>query len=377
MPNSSYFHRMIFDLRERSTATRVIETALAVLIITTAFVGNILVCWTIYRHRMLKKIPNYYVCALTVSDILFAAFVFPFVLGVSATGHWPFSDTACQFQGYMSMWMAYVSILTITLTAINRFFKVIKPNLYPKYYTPKKTMASIVAVWIFAAVGALPHILRPGNRYIFHPGKMLCLFDLDKVSIVYTLMVAATYFGIPSAIIAVSYWKIFCFSRSQNNVFSSRKDSTTPSTLNRREINITRVLFAVLVAFFACYIQIAVIDMIETFYRQFAQPRQVYVMYTTLAGLASCLNPIIYGFMNPTFRKEFVKILCLKRLGINTLRQISSDSQTDQRINTIDKARRASEATQAYTNSLDKKKIGKMVVFAQPNHCCSVDSVAC
>lgn len=374
MPNSSDFFKLTFDLRERSTAVKVIETFMATLIITTAFVGNILVCWTIHRHRMLKKIPNYYVCALTVSDIMLACFVFPFVVGVSATGHWPFSDTSCQFQGYMCMWMAYASILTITLTALNRFFRVIKPQLYPKYYTPKKTMASIVAVWVLAALGALPHILRPGTKYIFHPGKMLCLFDLDQVSIAYTLIVATVYFGIPSAVIAASYWKIFCFSRSQNNVFAKsakRKDSTGSWTLNRREINITRTLFAILVAFFACYIQIAVIDMIETFYRQFAQPRQVYVLYTMLAGLASCLNPIIYGFMNPTFRKEFVKILCLKRFGI-TVSQVSTDSQTDQKTEASAKIRRPSEVAQLCADSLDENKMGRAVVVMN-----TVDSIAC
>ena len=325
--NGSAFHRLTFGLRERNTGTKVIETVVAVLIVTAAFAGNILVCWTIYRNRWLRKVPNYYICALALLDLLFGCFAFSFVVGVSATGYWPFSHTSCQFQGYVAMWMAYASILTITLTALNRFFKVIKPNLYPKYYTPKKTIVSLVAVWIFAACGALPHILRNGNKYIFHPGKMACLFALGKASIIYSVIVTIIYFGVPTVIIAVSYWKIFKFARKQNNVFAKRQAAPGESTLNRSEINITRALFAILMAFFACYLQIAVIDMIETVHKQFSQPREADVLYTFMAGLASCLNPVIYAVMNPTFRNEYVKIFCLRRLGfkINT---ISTESET-------------------------------------------------
>ena len=337
--NSSDLDRLTIGLRERSDATKGIEITLAVLIIIASFTGNILVCWTIYRHKMLQKVPNYYVCALTVSDILGSCCVFPFVVGVSAKGTWPFSDASCQFQGYMSMWMAYASILTITLTALNRFFKVIKPNLYPKYYTPKKTIASLMAVWILAAFGALPHILRKGRKYIFHPGKMLCIFDLDKVSIVYSFAVTIIYFGIPSIVIVLCYWKIFVFARKQNNVFKKKQATPGSATLNRSEINITRTLFAILVGFFACYIQIAVIDLIETLYKQFSQPRQVYVLYTFMAGLASCLNPIIYGILNPTFRKEFVKVLCLERLGLK-IDTISSETENEQSASHVANVRR-------------------------------------
>ena len=316
MNRSAEFYNLESQLRHRKLGLVVFETIIVTVILAFAFTGNVLVCWTLYRRRQssLQRVANYYVAALAVSDIFFACFVFPFVLGVSATGSWPFNDTSCQFQGYMSMWMTYASILTITLTALNRFVKVVKPYLYRKFYTPRKTVTSIVAVWVLSCVGALPHLLL-GNKYVFHPGKMVCLFDLDKVSLTYTIIMASVYFGIPLTVMVACYFMIFWVVRQYNDVFSKATDTTNTnrSTFNRADINVTKVLFAVLIAFFLCYTQIAVIDMIETLHKQFSQPRQVYLLYTVMAGLASCLNPVIYCVMNPTFRRQILNFLrCCK-----------------------------------------------------------------
>lgn len=301
--NQSAFHELELQLQIRSSVEKVVETIVVTLILVIALVGNVLVCRAMYMNSTPRRVASYYVTALAISDICFACFVFPFVVGVSATGHWPFSDTSCQFQGFMSMSMAYASILTIALSAINRFFKVVKPSVYQKYYTPMKTILSIVAVWILSFVGALPHLLS-GNKYVFHPGKMVCLFDLDNVSLSYTLVMATIYFAIPLAVMVFCYSRIIRVIRQYRNLFHSNIAVSKDLTLNRAELNVTKILFAVLIAFIICYIQIAVIDMIETLYKQFSQPRQIYFWYTTMAGSASCLNPIIYSAMNPTFRKD-------------------------------------------------------------------------
>jgi len=42
--------------------------------------------------------------------------------------------------------------------------------------------------------------------------------------------------------------------------------------------------------------------------------REVYTFYSFLAVVSSATNPIIYGLMNPQFKKEYLKILCCKTL---------------------------------------------------------------
>ncbi|EDO36736.1 predicted protein [Nematostella vectensis] len=86
-----------------------------------------------------------------------------------------------------------------------------------------------------------------------------------------------------------------------------------------QEINITRTLFSIVVAFLVCWTPAFVIDIIDVYQLRWSLGRRAYVSYTFLVATSSTVNPILYGIMNPAFRKEYLKCLVYLRIQNNSV----------------------------------------------------------
>ena len=55
-----------------------------------------------------------------------------------------------------------------------------------------------------------------------------------------------------------------------------------------------------------------VIDLVDTINEKWIFPREAYLAYSFLAVFSSALNPLIYGVLNKSFRKDYLKVLCCR-----------------------------------------------------------------
>ena len=99
-----------------------IETFLFVVINVAAFNGNLFVCYAVYRNKRLRTIPNIFVVALAVSDILMSTCCVPFSVALLARGSWIFGDILCQFHGFGVLTFGLTSLLTMAIIAVSRYF---------------------------------------------------------------------------------------------------------------------------------------------------------------------------------------------------------------------------------------------------------------
>ena len=327
-------------LEKRFGFLMAIESCLFALVILTALLGNVLVLHAVRRNPGLRTLPNYFVISLCVSDILMTTSVMPWSLGVLISGRWSYGGVSCQVQGFLSSVLAYVSILTISLIAVNRYLKVLHPNTYRRHVSSRSTLAFVVSAWLLSCVGPLAYTLD-NNKFVFHPGKFYCTYNIAQTNTIRMVLVYLVYMLIPCVLIVWCYWKVLTVVRRHNSNMA-RNNNRTPSTshstslpaltqqmnlsevaessatepvviktpprLSVREINVTKSLLAVVLGFSICYLQITIIDTTEKFRGNFSLPREAYVFYTFMGGLASCINPIVYGLTNTAFRKEFSKI---------------------------------------------------------------------
>ena len=127
-------------------------------------------------NRRMRTIPNMFVASLTVSDLLIGVFsVAPLSIPTLVTSHWPFNDTTCQFQGYVVGMLAGASIHTLVLMAVNRYYRIVKPTKYRRYFTKKKTLIIILVSWLYSICAPLIFVLS-GNKIVFLPSKFFCFF---------------------------------------------------------------------------------------------------------------------------------------------------------------------------------------------------------
>ena len=168
------------EFKSRSKTKVILESGLYVLIVLFLFVGNCLTLLVMMLNRRMRTIPNMFVASLAVSDLLIGVFsVAPLSIPTLVTSHWPFNDTTCQFQGYVVGMLAATSIHTLVLTAVNRYYRIVKPTKYRRYFTKKKTLIIIFVSWLNSICAPLIFVLS-GNKIVFLPSKFFCFFFQSK-----------------------------------------------------------------------------------------------------------------------------------------------------------------------------------------------------
>ena len=301
-------------LADRDALSVTMESLVTFVNFFTSIGGNLLICWTIVKHSRLRSTSNVFIAWLAVSDVLIAVFGFPFTLAVLLTGRWPFNKAACNFQGFTFTVFGTFSLLTMTLTAIARYFKVTRATTHRKIYS-KRNISLFVASAFFSSM-IFPIVVTLNDAFSFHPGKFICIYDCDKLSspacLTMGIFLVITCYG-P---IVFCHICIFRSVRQHNTqLTNSRQERDQRAKMQVDEMKVTKLLLAIVIAFTCCWSPLIIIDGIGMFTGKYWMPREVYMTYTYLAGYSSSVNPVIYGIFNPQLRREIGKIIVCMRKG--------------------------------------------------------------
>ena len=130
-----------WELKYRSNVTRAIESGFLFLINFISFAGNLLLGIAVIKNPNLRRtVPNMYIITLAVSDFLSSLMGIPFSVASLITGKWPFNNFICQLQGLSILLLCAVSLQTLAITALNRYFRVVRSRvLYQKIFNMKTT----------------------------------------------------------------------------------------------------------------------------------------------------------------------------------------------------------------------------------------------
>ena len=296
---------MLKEFKSRSKAKVILESGFFSLILILLFIGNLITLLVLVLNRRMRTITNLFVASLAVSDFCLGALsACPICLTALATSQWHFNDATCQYQGYMAVTLAVASTQTLTLMAVNRYFRIVRPAKYRRYFSRKKTKTMIILSWFYSMCAPLPYMLS-GYKMVFHPSKFFCYLQIDSGA--FTAFLVTVYVGFPTCVIFFCYLRIFKTVRSHNNNFQTSGNG--PSTLNVGEIKVARTLFVIVVFFNLCWTPILLIDLVDTVRGSWTFPREAYVAYSFLVTISSALNPVIYGVLNNSFQKEYLKFL--------------------------------------------------------------------
>lgn len=298
--------QMMEQLKARSKTEVILESGFFALILSILFVGNFTTLLIMVLNRRMRTIPNMLVVSLAVSDFGLGALCSgPLGLLAIATSDWPFNDATCQYQGYIAITMAVASTQTLTIMAVNRYFRIVNQRKYRRFFTKKKTTIIIIVSWLYSLFTPLPYVLS-GHKMIFHPSKFFCYLQVNSGP--FTAFLVTVNVGIPSNVIFYCYLKIFKSVGKHSNNFQSSRDGTSRA-VKVKDIKIARTLFAIVIFFTLCWTPVLLIDVVDTIRGRWGFPREAYLAYSFLITISSALNPVIYGVMNKNFQKEYLKIL--------------------------------------------------------------------
>ena len=315
--NATSIDVFALQLKNRSTAVQIVESFFLLLINFTSFSGNLLLGISVIKNPNLRRtVPNMYIITLAVSDFLMSLLGIPFSLASLMTGKWPFNNFICQLQGFWILLMCAMSLQTLAVTAVNRYFRVVRSRAsYQRIFSMKKTKITIAILWVMALFAPLPYVVA-GHEFFFHTGKVFCAHNAESLHGGYGAYLVLVYVAIPLIIILTCYTRVFIAVRKHNLNFRPRIRSScksgknsSNSCLSVAEVNVTYILLVVVIGFLTCWTPVLVIDMIDFINGDWKLKRQVYVSYTCFGFASTALNPIIYGIMNRSIRAEYLRIL--------------------------------------------------------------------
>ena len=313
-----------FDLLKDKTIAGVIIGAF-VLIMLFGAIGNSLVVYTVCRTRKMWNATNIFIVNLAISDIFVCTFTLPLNMYYQVTDDWIFGRTLCHVIPATWAVTMFTSTLTLTMIAVDRYLLIV--HSLKRRIPIKWAIVWIIVIIIVSSAVASP--LSIYGEYIeYHDPmvkvhKRLCTerWPHPEIRNLYTAVTFVLHYISPLIIIAVLYTKIF------SKVRKSNRQSRRQNKRNRT----TKMLVAVVTIFSICWTPWHIYSLISEINYDIVKGPYYKVTDNILKIVAlssSCLNPILYGWLNDNYRSAFLRIVKKSSTRRNSLRFETSFSIT-------------------------------------------------
>ncbi|XP_026232550.1 trace amine-associated receptor 13c-like [Anabas testudineus] len=263
-------------------------------------------------NLLLHTPTNLILLSLAVSDF-FVGLLWLFQMMI-IDGCWLLGDLMCILYFAFDYIITSTSVRTMVLISVDRYVAICDPLHYSTKVTPRRIGVCVSLCWIssvfYRSVLITDDLKQPG-RYNLCAGQ--CVVAITFIDQISNLIVT---FFIPITVIVVLYLRVFVVAVSQARAMRSHimlvsHQRSVSVTAKKSEMKAAGTLGLVIVVFLLCmfpYFNIALRDQ-STLLSASSAGFTIY-----LAHFNSCLNPMIYAFFYPWFRKSFRLIVTLKIL---------------------------------------------------------------
>uniref|UniRef100_A0A3Q3B848 G-protein coupled receptors family 1 profile domain-containing protein n=1 Tax=Kryptolebias marmoratus TaxID=37003 RepID=A0A3Q3B848_KRYMA len=268
---------------------------------------NLLVIISITHFRQLHTSTNFLILSLAVSDFFVGFLVFFQVMMID--GCWYFGDLMCTLYVFLDIAITFSSVGNMVLISLDRYVAICDPLHYPTKVTLKRIQISVSLCWTFSLFYSSV-LLRSNLEQLSRSSSCAgdCAADIGFGGLVAITIIT---FIIPITVIIVLYLRVFVVAVSQVQAMRSHIAAVKHHkvTAKKSEIKAVRTLGVVVLVFLMCLCPYFCISLSsqDTLNNTLSG---VYVI--SLFYFNSCLNPLIYAFFYPWFRKAMKIIFTLQ-----------------------------------------------------------------
>lgn len=288
--------------------------ALFCILYTTIFIlgvfGNVLVCYVVGRNRAMQTVTNFFITNLALSDILLCTLAVPFTPLYTFLGQWIFGRVLCRLVSCAQGISVYISTLTLTSIAIDRFFVIIYP--FQQRMQLITCLIIIFSIWMFSLVVTLPYGIYIRHRYL--DGRYYCeeSWPSEHFRQLYGALTTSMQFVLPFIIIAFCYIKVSLKLNDRARAKPGSKNSRKEELDRERKRRTNRMLIAMVTIFGVSWLPLNVVNLLNDVYIPIGSWKYYnlcFFMVHAIAMSSTCYNPFLYAWLNENFRKEFKQVL--------------------------------------------------------------------
>ncbi|XP_026076436.1 C3a anaphylatoxin chemotactic receptor-like [Carassius auratus] len=264
---------------------RVISLVFFYLTLILGVPGNAFVVY-VAGLKMKRTVNTVGFLNLAIADFLCCLLTLYYLIESKFDDYWPYGSTTCKIFHFVLHITMFASVFTLNLISLDRFTLVITPVWAKNHRSLFMARLSCAGAWILALIISLPFTM---SREIYtENNETYCVHhqaDDENSEIYRRLSIIRFVFGFLVPLMCITT----CYG------FIARK-------LGRRHFHsgrAFRIMLAVIVAFFLCWLPYHIVDLIIMYGDQasYFVALAVDPLAVSLAYFNSCLNPILYVFM--------------------------------------------------------------------------------
>uniref|UniRef100_A0A3B4G2N4 Neuropeptide Y receptor type 1-like n=2 Tax=Haplochromini TaxID=319058 RepID=A0A3B4G2N4_9CICH len=279
-------------------------------VIAIGLLGNAGLVFIIARQQELRNVTNILIANLSCSDILMCIVCLPVTVIYTLMDRWVLGEALCKVTPFVQCMSVTVSVFSLVLIALERHQLI----LHPTGWSPAAghSYLAVGLTWLVACFISLPflsfniltndpfqNISLPANPFRDH---LICmeLWPSDKHRLAYTTSLLIFQYCLPLLLVLLCYLRIFLRLRR-------RRDMLERSRRTRGAQRINVMLLAIVIAFALCWLPLNVFNTLFDWHHQALPDCQHDTVFSAchLTAMAStCINPIVYGFLNSNFQRE-------------------------------------------------------------------------
>lgn len=286
--------------------------------LAVGLVGNTCLVLVILRQKELHNVTNIFIANLSCSDILMCLICLPSTITYTLMDRWILGLALCKLTSFVQCLSVTVSIYTLVLITLERHQLIIHPTGWKPVLG--HSYLAVAVTWIMGCFVSLPFFsftfvedLTSHNLSIpTNPdAHLVCIEDwpseLNRLA--YTTSMLVFQYCLPLTLISVCYLRIFLRLSQRRDIIERTRDARQRNAKHSKRIN---AMLASIVALFAlCWLPLNVFNTIFDWHHEALLwcHNAVFSVCHLTAMASTCVNPIIYGFLNNNFQKELKSLL--------------------------------------------------------------------
>ena len=288
---------------------------LAILIMAVVCNGMLVAC--IVLTRRLHSVFHVFIVNLAISDVITATGSIPFDVEFMFRGYFSHGDIACGVMNTVFLVSLPSSVFSLTLLTAERLIGVLYPCRINQIMTKNVVVVSIITMWTYVLLVGLFPIMY--NRHAVMVVQGNCFLDLP---LGYNIFMLFVNFVIPivlicgANIVLLSIAQKHCRKQTRRVTLLSHSTMSVSDRIGSRSphsVKLTKNLKAakrvglLVGVFLMCWLSYIIV--VASNFICWCNPQELTWIANIVNYSSTAINPILYGLLNNTIRREVRNML--------------------------------------------------------------------
>ncbi|XP_017363775.1 12-(S)-hydroxy-5,8,10,14-eicosatetraenoic acid receptor [Cebus imitator] len=293
-----------------SAPSAVVATAVGVLLALECglgLLGNAVALWTFLFRIKVWKPYAVYLLNLALADLLLAGalpFLAAFYLSLQA---WHLGDQGCQVLRFLLDLSRGVGVAFLAAVAVDRYLRVVHPRLKVNLLSPRAALGVSGLIWLLMVSLTYPGLLL--SKAAQNSTRCLSFYPRanwadSSFSEIWQEVLFFLQFVLPFGLIS------FCNAGIIRALQKRLREPEKQPKLQRTEALVTVVVVLFALCFLPCFLARVLMHTFQNLgsFQALCAVAHTWDVMGNLTYLQSALNPVVYCFSSPTFRRSYRRV---------------------------------------------------------------------